>query len=98
MAYDDTGRVITATTPRPAGDSTGGDAVARVVYDTPLSGDGLPDLTTTAATGWLGTVDAPVMRGRWRCSIPDSTPAGIPTRRRGAAPPSAATTPRAVMS
>lgn len=63
MAYDDTGRVITATTPRPAGDSTGGDAVARVVYDTPLSGDGLPDLTTTAATGWLGTVDAPVMRG-----------------------------------
>ncbi|WP_344164963.1 DNRLRE domain-containing protein [Kribbella yunnanensis] len=38
---------------RPAGDPTGGTAtLAKIVYDLPLSGTGLPDLTATSVNRW----------------------------------------------
>ena len=45
--------VDSVTRQRPAGDPTGGTAtVGKFVYDVPLSGDGLPDLTSASVGRW----------------------------------------------
>lgn len=53
VTVDQRPRVDSVTRQRPAGDPAGGTAtVGRFVYDVPLSGEGLPDLTGSSVARW----------------------------------------------
>ncbi|MER7243185.1 RHS repeat-associated core domain-containing protein [Kribbella sp. NPDC000426] len=53
MTVDQREKLDTVTRDRPAGDPTGGTAtLGKYVYDVPLSGTGLPDLSATQVANW----------------------------------------------
>ena len=74
--YDSVGRLAHVKRALDAGVG-GGDAVWTVAYDTPLSGDGLPDLTTDAVTSW-GQLAADAPTGATAVFGPDRVPAASP--------------------
>jgi len=74
--YDSVGRLATVKRAHDAAVG-GGDAVWTVAYEVPLSGDGLPVLTSEAVTGWGQlAADAPV--GGTAVFEPDHAPSGTP--------------------
>jgi RHS repeat-associated protein len=75
--YDTSGRL--AHVKRALDPSAGsGDATWTVAYDIPLSGTGLPDLTTDAVVGW-GQLAAGAPTGATAVFEPDRVPAATPT-------------------
>ncbi|NOL39347.1 hypothetical protein HPO96_03720 [Kribbella sandramycini] len=56
VTVNDRQKLDKVTRDRPAGDPTGGTAtLGKYVYDVPLSGEGLPDLSTTSVARWNQT-------------------------------------------
>ncbi|MGC3994758.1 MAG: RHS repeat-associated core domain-containing protein [Propionicimonas sp.] len=74
--YDSVGRLASV---KRAQDSAVGsaDATWTVAYDVPLSGDGMPDLTTGAVAGW-GQLAADAPSGGTAVFEPDHVPAATP--------------------
>lgn len=77
FAYDSAGRLSTVKRAHDAAVGSG-DATWTIAYNVPMSGSGLPDLTTNAVAGW-GQLAADAPTGATAVFEPDRTPVGIPT-------------------
>ena len=77
FAYDTVGRLSTVKRALDSAVGTG-DATWTVAYDVPLSGSGLPDLTSSAVTGW-GQLEADAPTGATAVFEPDRVPAATPS-------------------
>ncbi len=76
LHYDGSGRLSSITRPDAA---LGKTATITVVYDVPLSGTGLPDLTGATAASWGQTSDLPAAGSATAIFPPDSPPASPPS-------------------